>query len=107
MTSGGYDISIEYLGVFEETYPPLTEDPETVEFVNGAATTSKNIYGIVERNWVRDDLGGITPSEDGHLTSEVLGESLMKLRYTIRYRKWRVVSPVLPEVQFILRPVDE
>ena len=107
VTSGGYDISIEYLGVFEETYPPLTEDPETVEFVNGAATTSKNIYGIVERNWVRDDLGGITPSEDGHLTSEVLGESLMKLRYTIRYRKWRVVSPVLPEVQFILRPVDE
>jgi hypothetical protein len=107
VTSGGDDVSITYLGIFEETYPDTDDDPEVVEFVNGSGSTDKYVYGKVSTVWMKDDLGEVYYDEDGTLTSEVYGESLLKIRYTIRYRKWRVTSATLSDVQFILRSIDE
>jgi hypothetical protein len=107
VTSGGDDVSITYLGVFEETYPDTDDDPEVVEFINGSGSTDKYIYGKVSTTWLKDDLGEVYYDEDGTLTSEVYGESLLKIRYTIRYRKWQVTSSTLTDVQFILRSIDE
>jgi len=107
-TSGGDTIYIEYLGVEEATVPG-PDDPETVErieFIGGTGSTSKPIYSINSLSWVNDSLGSVISSEDGTLTADILGESLLEISYTTKYYKWKVTSPELKHVQFILRPVN-
>ena len=106
-TSGGTDVVINYIGIEEATVPPLTEDMELVEFIDGAGSVSKPLYNIIDSEWVRDPLGAITPSEDGSLVAEVLNESLLKIRYQTKYHVWEVRSPTLPDIQCSLRFADE
>jgi len=106
-TSGGDDVVIQYVGEFEVTTPLYTEDPELIEFVSGVGSVSKPVYSIVEYDWDEVDLGAVDFTEDGQLTADILGESLLKVRYKTRYMKWLVTSPTLPDVQFILRSIDE
>jgi len=106
-TSGGADVVIQYVGEFEVTTPLYTEDPELIEFVSGVGSVSKPVYSIVEYDWDEVDLGAVDFTEDGQLTADILGESLLKVRYKTRYMKWLVTSPTLPDVQFILRSIDE
>jgi len=108
-TSGGTSVLIEYLGVVTENMPPAdSELPyELIEFVNGTGKTSKPIYTRNTIDWVMDSLGAITFAEDGTLTSEIPGESLLKITYVTKYHKWKVTSPTIKDVQCILRPVHE
>jgi hypothetical protein len=101
------DVFVEYLGIVDEDVPNDPDNPmEIVEFIGGLGKTSKPIYSINSRSWLRNPLGSVERKESGELTSEVAGESLLEISYKTRYYKWRVTSPVLKNVQFILRPVN-
>lgn len=97
----------EYMGVFEETYPPLDEPAEQVEFVAGFSSARRPIYGNLQIEWMREQLGSITYAEDGKLEAELKtgatdGYSLAEIRYTTKYHKWLVRDTAAEDVQFIL-----
>ena len=101
-----------YLGVVTETYPPLTENPERLEFVAGFATTAKPVYGGLQVDWIRENLGSITYSEDGRVecsnkTGPTDGYSLADVRYTTKYKLWKVNNGAEPDVQYILRVLND
>jgi hypothetical protein len=94
-TSGGPWITIEDGGIVEEQVVD-----ELVEFVDGSASASKPIYSQVSAVWLQASLGTITPTEDGSLTSAVVGNSLAKITYTTRCHVWIGSSDRSEEVQF-------
>jgi hypothetical protein len=94
-TSGGSWVTIEDGGVVEEQAVD-----ELVEFIDGASSALKPIYSQVEAVWLQASLGTITPTEDGSLTSAVVGNSLAKITYTTRCHVWIGSSDRSEEVQF-------
>ena len=100
-TSGGEWVTIEALGDYEEDLE------ETIEFIEGSGSTSKPIYqeDNSSRKWLHTQLGAITFSEDGKLTSEVEGFSLLFIKYTTKYRYYEVKSPRIEAVQFYTEAV--
>lgn len=101
----------EYMGVVEELYPPEDEPAEQVEFVAGFASTSRPIYSRPEVEWVREQLGAITYSEDGQLEAEYKtgrteGYSLAELRYVTKYHLWRVRDDLSEDVQFFVKLLE-
>lgn len=94
-TSGGSWVTIEDGGVVEER---VTD--ELVEFIDGASNSSLPVYSIVSVEWLHTQLGSITASEDGSLTSEITGCSLGKISYTSRCHLWIGNSDRDEETQF-------
>lgn len=93
-TSGGGWVSIVDEGV-------TTEDlVETVEIVSGEGRVQKPLYEKLGQEYKQASLGAITPSEDGHLSSETAGNSLVEISYTTKYHLFRVSSDRIEEVQF-------
>lgn len=81
----------------------VTEEiTEEVEFVNGVSRTTHPIYVMDETSfdWNTTDLGIVSYLEDGSLTSSVLGNSLLTLTYTTKYRRMVASSSVADTVQF-------
>ena len=93
-TSGGAWVTIENMGIVAE------QIVETVEFIDGASSTTNPVYSTVSAVWLRTQLGAITAAEDGSLTSEVTGCSLAEVTYTTRYHAWIGRSDRDEEVQF-------
>ena len=93
-TSGGEWVTIEDMGIVED------QIVETVEFIDGASSTTNPVYSAVAAVWLRAQLGAITGAEDGSLTSEVAGCSLAEITYTTRYHAWIGRSDRDEEVQF-------
>jgi hypothetical protein len=83
----------------------LIED-ELVEFVNGGGRTSYPVHAITSYTWQDDQLGAITHSEDGTLTAEVEGNSLLLLTYETRFLMWQADYPQIADVQFILERTE-
>lgn len=116
-TSGGPGISIEKTVLpVEEAVPkvnsdgdPIDEEWEIIEFVEYKGVTSNPIYDIIDYEWLEDDLGAFTTSEDGTLTitnqGVVDGESLLKLKYTTKYWEWTVIGPDATKVQLFVPEV--
>lgn len=94
-TSGGAWITIEDGGIVEEQVVD-----ELVEFIDGSASAAKPIYSQVAVVWQQAILGSVTASEDGSLTSAVLGNSMAKITYTTRYHLWIGASDRSEDVQF-------
>ena len=79
---------------------------EVIEIIEGGGRTPKPIYSQVGYDYTgRDDLGLITFTESGDLTTFIKGESLVKYSYLTRYRQWRVTDFETENVQFILRTI--
>jgi hypothetical protein len=93
-TSGGEWVTIEDMGIIEE------QVVETVEFIDGASSTTTPVYSAVVPLWLRSQLGAITPAEDGSLTAEITGCSLAEITYTTKYHAWIGRSDRPEEVQF-------
>ena len=73
----------------------------------GFADASRPIYGQLAIEWLREQLGAITYSEDGKLEAEVKdgptdGYSLCAIRYLTKYHKWKVRNEAAEDVQYIL-----
>jgi hypothetical protein len=75
---------------------------ELVEFVNGGGRTTKPCFALTSYAWQDTQLGAITFSEDGTLTAEVAGNSLLLLSYQTRFLRWQADYPNIADVQFIL-----
>lgn len=82
--TGGSWVQIEDQGV--ET----RQEAEVVEFVAGSGRTRYPIYSRDAVEWLQTNLGTVTVAEDGTLSAAVAGQSLLRLTYTTRCRKWRV-----------------
>ena len=99
----------QYIGIVEEIYPPIDQDPEQVEFVAGFATASRPIYGNLAITCLSGhSLGAITTSEDGRLEAEYKdgvtdGYGLMAIRYLTKFHLW-IVNDVHDEsILYIMR----
>lgn len=74
---------------------------ETVEFVEGRASTRYPVQSITSTVWQHTDLGAV--SADGQsLLAATPGFSLLCITYTVTSRNWRVALPINEEVQFVL-----
>jgi hypothetical protein len=95
-TSGGNWVTIEEIGETEETLIEL------VEIVAGAGSVSKPIYEEItaDREYKQTQLGAVTFSENGNLTTEVVGQSLLSITYITKFKQFIVKSPDIESVQF-------
>lgn len=76
-------------------------ESETVEFIEGQASTRYPVTTIVDLAWQHTGLGGVTASGQT-LTAATSAYSLLRITYTTTSLDWRVALPVDEEVQFML-----
>ncbi|WP_301101988.1 hypothetical protein [Propionivibrio sp.] len=74
---------------------------ETVEFIEGRASTRYPVTVIVDLAWQHTGLGDVTAAGQ-NLTAATAGYSLLRITYTTTSFDWRVALPVDEEVQFVL-----
>jgi hypothetical protein len=74
---------------------------ETVEFVEGRASTRYPVTAIVDLAWQHTGLGDVTAAGQ-NLTSATAGYSLLRITYTTTSLDWRAALPIDEEVQFVL-----
>ena len=99
-TSGGDWVSIIADGIHTE------EITDQVEIIAGSGRTSKPFYGMLLSAYLQDSLGTITVSEDGQITTEDSGNSLLHLTYTTRYHQFTVTDSHIEDVQFYPEEVE-
>lgn len=76
-------------------------ETETLEFIEGRASTRYPVDALVDIQWQHLDLGAV--QVDGQsLVAATPGYSLLKLSYTTRSLNWRVALALNEEVQFVL-----
>lgn len=76
-------------------------ETETVEFVEGRASTRYLVASVVTAIWQHTDLGTVTA--DGQtLVAATAGYSLLRITYTVTSLDWRVALSINEEVQFVL-----
>ncbi len=77
------------------------DETETLEFIEGRASTRYPVASITSAVWQHTDLGAV--QADGQsLVAATPGYSLLKIRYTTRSFNWRVALALNEEVQFVL-----
>lgn len=93
--TGGDWVQVEALGI--ET----RQETEVVEFVAGSGRTRYPIYSRDAIAWLQTNLGTVTVAEDGTLSSAIAGQSLLRITYTTRCRKWRVRDARNEQLQLV------
>lgn len=93
--SSDNQVTVEPFGIVS-----LQINDELVEFRDGSGRTSKPVYGLSSVVWQKENLGGVSFSEDGILTSTVSGYSLLKVSYVTKYFKWIARDLRIEDVQF-------
>ena len=76
-------------------------ETETVEFIEGQASTRYPVTAIVNVAWQHTGLGDVTASGQS-LMAATSGYSLLRITYTTTSLDWRVALPIDEEVQFVL-----
>jgi len=76
-------------------------ETETVEFIEGQASTRYPVTAIVNLAWQHTGLGDVTASGQS-LMAATSGFSLLRITYTTTSLDWRVALPIDEEVQFVL-----
>lgn len=76
-------------------------ETETVEFIEGQASTRYPVTAIVNLAWQHPGLGDVTASGQS-LMAATSGYSLLRITYTTTSLDWRVALPIDEEVQFVL-----
>lgn len=79
----------------------IRTESETVEFIEGQASTRYPVTAIVNLAWQHTGLGDVTISGQS-LTATTSGYSLLRITYTTTSLDWRVALPIDEEVQFAL-----
>jgi hypothetical protein len=93
-TSGGSWVTIADDGIKDEELTDL------VEIVAGEGKTRKPIYSMTGHTYKQAVLGAITIAEDGRVTTEISGNTLIEIIYTTKYRQFTARSPQIEDVQF-------
>ena len=76
-------------------------ETETVEFVEGKASTRYPVTAIISSVWQHTDLGTVI-ADGKNLITATAGFSLLKITYTTTSQNWRVMLSLDEEVQFVL-----
>jgi hypothetical protein len=76
-------------------------ETETVEFIEGQASTRYPVTAIVNLAWQHTGLGDVTASGQT-LAAATSAYSLLRITYTTTSLDWRVALPIDEEVQFVL-----
>lgn len=98
ITSESTNISINFLGEVEEL---ITE--ERIEIVEGSGSVSKPVYGTVTPNYNDSaNLGAITATEDGTISTAIAENTLVDLSYYTKYWLWEVIDTDVESAQLIL-----
>ena len=100
--TGGTWVILESLGIEERV---ITD--EIVEFVSGTGTTQYPIYSRISIEWLQDNLGNITFGEDGILESDIKAESLLKISYKTKCRKYLAADTKIEPVQMVAEKKTE
>ena len=93
--TGGDWVQIEDLGIEER------QETETVEIVAGAGRVRYPLHSVVALEWQQTNLGSLTTGEDGAIQAAIDGQSLVRLTYTTRCRRWRVRDPRNEQLQLV------
>lgn len=76
-------------------------ETETVEFIEGQASTRYPVAALMSTAWQHTDLGAVV-ADGQSLVAATSGYSLLRITYTTTSLDWRVALPVDEEVQFVL-----
>lgn len=76
-------------------------EAETVEFVDGRASTRYPVTAVVSAVWQHTDLGAVT-ADGQSIVAATAGFSLLRITYTVTSLNWRVALSIDEEVQFVL-----
>jgi len=98
--TGGDWVSIDYLGVHEE----LIKDEEVV-VTAGLGRLQLPYYGGLAWSYKQDGLGTVTAEEDGSLATAQVGDALLDVNYTTKFRKWRLTDPKAESLQIYIDEV--
>lgn len=93
--TGHPDTDITELG------PTVRTEIETVEFIDGRASSKYPVTTITSAIWQHSDLGSVTANQQ-NLSVDNTGYSLLKLTYTTTSLNWQVSLITDEEVQFVL-----
>lgn len=76
---------------------------EDVEIVDGSGSVDKPCYGGISWDYkTSTDLGAITITEDGTVTTAIQGDTLVTITYDTKYWLWDAYDKDVEQVQFIL-----
>lgn len=113
-------VSIEKYNTPIDLMMPEDEDEEweVIEFIDWTGSTFRPIQGsdeyptgIIDWDWIEEDLGAFSVSEDGTLTiinqESVSSESLLRIKYNSKYWRWTVRGPVDIPIQFYVPEQEE
>jgi hypothetical protein len=87
--------------VIIELGPTVRTETETVEFIDGRASSKYPVTTITSAIWQHSDLGTVTTNQQS-LSVDNTGYSLLKLTYTTTSLTWQVSLNNDEEVQFVL-----
>ncbi len=87
--------------VIIELGPTVRTETETVEFVDGRASSKYPVTAITSAIWQHSDLGNVIANQQT-LSVDNTGYSLLKLTYTTTSLNWQVSLVNDEEVQFVL-----
>ena len=87
--------------VIMELGPTVRTETETVEFIDGRASSKYPVTAITSAIWQHSDLGNATANQQT-LSVDNTGYSLLKLTYTTTSLNWQVSLINDEEVQFVL-----
>ncbi len=87
--------------VIIERGPIVRTESETIEFIDGRASSKYPITTITSALWQHSDLGAVTANQQ-NLSVDNSGYSLLKLTYTTTSLNWQVSLINDEEVQFVL-----
>ena len=99
--TGGDWVALEPEGIEER----VIED-EIVEIVSGTGNTRYPIYERLAMAWLRQDLGTVTVSEDGTVRAAIEGESLLRITYRTRCRRYRMTDQRAEQVQVVAETME-
>ncbi len=92
--SGGAWVNIYNVGVKEAV------QKEQVEIVAGVGRTSKSFHGLISASYAQKDLGEITVSEPGEVTTTVKENTLVDIEYHTKFYSFTATDPKIENVQF-------
>lgn len=83
------------------------EETETVQIVDGEGRTQYPCRQVLATDWLEHELGAITASEDGLITSAATGDSLLSITYRTLARTWTMIDSRDEEVMVVAETGDQ
>lgn len=91
--SGGWWVTVVSLGI------GIGSETKTIEIVGGAGQLPLPVWVVAGYDYQEADLGVLTAVDDGTVTTEIAGNSLVEITWATRYHQFLVHDPRAEDVQ--------